>query len=229
MPESPPLSPPTTPPADPADGAKAGQPDAPIPENGPIQIAPPATVSALWEDLKMHTPERKGRHWSRYGLLLLINFILSSGFHVCVLYRFGAFFHRHHLRPLAIISEKLIYHLYHCVIPAAAEIGPALWIPHPLGIVLSSNARLGRYIFLRQGVQIVHVWERGESGVVGDRVRLNTNAMLIRGAMVAEDSIVAAGALVNSYVPPRHMAVGVPARVKPLRPDQIRDEAARSE
>lgn len=224
MPESPPASPP----ADPA-RAEAPAPEAPIPQSGPIQIAPPATVSALWEDLKMHTPERKGRHWARYGLLLLINFLLSSGFHVCVLYRFGAWFHKMHLRPLSIIAEKLIYHLYHCVIPCSAQIGPALWIPHPLGIVLSSRARLGRYIFLRQGVQIVHVWEAGKSGVVGDRVRLNTNAMLIRGAMVAEDSIVAAGAVVNSYVPPKHMAVGVPAKIRPLRPDQIRDESVRSE
>jgi serine O-acetyltransferase len=224
MPESPSASPP----------AERGAPDpapaeAAIPEDGPIQIAPAATVSALWEDLKMHTPERKGRHWTRYALHLAVAFFLSSGFHVCILYRFGAWFHRHRLRPLSIVSEKLIYHLYHCIIPCSARIGPALWIPHPLGIVLSSNARLGRYIFLRQGVQVVHVWEPGKSGVVGDRVRLNTNAMLIRGAMVAEDSIVAAGAVVNCYGPPRHMAVGVPARIKPLRPEQVRDESARSD
>jgi serine O-acetyltransferase len=211
-----------------AEGSPARAPDdAALPESGPIQIAPPATVSALWEDLLAHTPERKGRHWARYTLLLLVSFLLSSGFHVCVLYRFGAFFHRVHLRPLAIIAEKLIYHLYHCIIPCGADIGPGLWIPHPLGIVLSSNARLGRGVWLRQGVQVVHVWVRGQSGVVGDRVRLNTNAMLIKGAMIGEDSIVAAAALVNSYVPPRHMAVGVPAKIKPLRPEQVREESAR--
>jgi len=194
-----------------------------------VQIAEPATLSAVWQDLCVHTPERKGAPLWKHVIRLCITALISSGFHMVLLYRVGAFFHKLHLYPLSLIVEKIIYHWYHCVIPCSARIGPGLWVPHPLGIVLNSRARLGKYVWLRQYAEIVHIWEQdeGRSGIVGDRAHLNSGAILLKGGVVAEDTIIAARAVVTGYIPPRHVAMGIPAKARPMRPEELHEVRTR--
>ena len=192
-----------------------------------VQIAAPVTLSGILEDLVIHAPERMGRPAWRYGLALLTTIVLSSGFHMMVVWRFGAFFHKLRLRPLSIIAEKFIYHWYHCSIPCSVRIGPGLWVPHPLGIVFASRTRIGRGVWMRQHVQIVDIWETIPGGVVGDWARLNTGVILMRGSAIGHQSIVGAAAMVNSVIPPRHLAVGIPAKARPLRPEQVPSTAPR--
>ena len=194
-----------------------------------IEIAEPVTISGIWADLLAHTPPRAGRSWSYYVIRLVTTTILSSGFHMMVVFRIGALMHKLRLIPLSIIAEKIIYHLYHCVMPCSARLGPGIWVPHPLGIVLNSRARLGAGVWLRQGAEIVHVWEedKDKSGLVGDRAQLNSGCILLKGAVVGHDSIVAARALVTKVVPPGHIAVGIPAKFTPLKPDQFPEKGPR--
>jgi len=51
---------------------------------------------------------------------------------------------------------------------------------------------------------------------VADRVLIGMGAILLNGAVVGQDSIVAAGSLVpeGMAIPPRSLAMGSPARVK---------------
>ena len=51
---------------------------------------------------------------------------------------------------------------------------------------------------------------------IGDRVLIGMGAILLNGATVGEDSIVAAGSLVpeGGLIPPRSLAMGTPARVR---------------
>ena len=51
---------------------------------------------------------------------------------------------------------------------------------------------------------------------IGDRVLIGMGAILLNGASVGEDSIVAAGSLVpeGGVIPPRSLAMGSPARVR---------------
>jgi serine acetyltransferase len=182
-----------------------------------IEIAPPATLSAIWEDLLIHTPERLGRPWPLYILRLMATVLLSSGFHMVTLYRIGAFCYRLRLLPLCVIIEKIIYHWYHCLIPCSVRIGKGLWVVHPMNIILNRSARLGKHIWLRQGVEIVHIPPelRDKTGLVGDGVKLHTGAVLTRGAIVGHGATVAARALVNKPIPPGYIAMGIPAEAKP--------------
>lgn len=186
-----------------------------------LELHPGVTISGLREDLLVHTRERNGRPAWRYTIDLLLTTLLSSGFHMMLIWRLGAWCHKCKLLPLSILAEKLVYHLYHCCIPCSVQIGPGMWVPHPLGIVFSSRARIGRNVWVRQHVQIVHVWEGDESGRVGDYAQLNTAAILIRGAVVSHSAVVGAAALVNSTIPPEHVAFGQPAKARPMRPEQI--------
>lgn len=196
-----------------------------------IEISPPVTISGIFADLLIHAPLREGQSWAVYLLRVVLTFLFSSGFHLVFAYRVGAFFHRLHLRPISLLVEKFIYHWYHCVFPCSARIGPGLWVPHPLGIVLNSRARLGADVWLRQGFEIVHIFpeDKDKTGIVGDRAQLNSGAILLRGAVVGHDSIVAARAVVTSYIPPGHVAKGIPAKVSPMSPEQFLDRRPRWE
>lgn len=58
---------------------------------------------------------------------------------------------------------------------------------------------------------------------VEDGVSIGANATILPGVTVGEEAFVAAGAIVTEDVPPRTLAVGAPARHRPL-PDELRGE-----
>ncbi len=194
-----------------------------------IEIAEPVTFRGILPDLLIHSPPRHGRSWPYYVLRLFTTALISSGFHMMLVYRIGAYLHRLRLLPLSLLAEKIIYHWYHCVIPCSVRMGPGVWVPHPLGIVLNSRARLGAGVWLRQFTEIVHVWEedKDRSGIVGDRAQLNSGAIILRGGLVGHDSIVAARAVVTKPVPPKNLAKGIPASSSPLRIEQLPEKTPR--
>ena len=193
----------------------------------PIAVSKPATLSGIRDDLLFNAPMRSGRSVIVYAFMLVFTALLHPGFHAALLYRLSAACHKARLVPLTIVFEKLNYHLYHCILPGDARIGPGLFLPHPLGIVLSKHARLGREVTLRQFSQVMDVTEPGVDGVVGDGVQINAFAAVSRGGSVGEESVVAAKALVTKRVPAEHLAIGIPAGFKALREDQKRDRSPR--
>lgn len=66
---------------------------------------------------------------------------------------------------------------------------------------------------------------------VGDGALVGIGAVVLDGAEVGEEALVAAGALVapGAKVPPRHLVMGVPARVvRPLRDEEVRRQRERA-
>lgn len=190
-----------------------------------IEISAPATLSGIIPDLLMAAPRRGNRSWPAYACRIALAALVSSGFHMMFCHRVGAFCHRCRLKPICLLIEKFIFHWYYCVIPCSARIGPGILVPHPLGIVLNSRSRIGANCWLRQFVEIVDIppSEIDKSGVVGDRVQLNSGAILLRGAVVAHDTILAARTLVSKFVPSGHVAKGIPAQLSPMRQEQYLD------
>lgn len=188
-----------------------------------IQVSPPVTLSGILPDLIVHTPKRKNAPLWKHALRVVATALISSGFHMMLVYRVGAFCDKLHLRPLSLMCERFIYHWYHCLIPTSVQIGPGLWVPHPLGIILNSHVKIGRYVALLQNVEIIDIWpgDIGKSGLVGDRTALYSGAILLRGAVVCEESIVAARSLVSKPVPPQTVAMGMPAEFRPIRSREL--------
>lgn len=187
----------------------------------PTPPSPPATLGAVLEDLLINTPERQGRPWPLYVALLAGTALLHAGFHMVLVHRLAAAAHRTVVgRPVSFVLERVIYHWYHCLIPSSARIGPGLFVPHPMGIILNKRARLGRGVTLRQYAQVIDVTEPGVDGVVGDRAQLNAFAMVVRGGSIGADSIVGARAVVTRPVPDGHVALGIPAECRPMRAEQ---------
>jgi serine O-acetyltransferase len=119
------------------------------------------------------------------------------------------------VKAARIIVQKFIEILTGICIPGGCNIGAGLYIGHFGGIFIDSQARIGANCNIAQGVTI------GEGGrgelhgvpVLGDRVHVGANAVILGKITIENDAVVGPGAVVMSSVPPCGVAMGNPARV----------------
>ena len=99
-----------------------------------------------------------------------------------------------------------------------AQIGPGLFLSHPVGVVIGPGVKIGSDVFVGAGVLLGSTY--GESRrhptsgfpTIADRARILAKASVIGPVTVGVDAAVGAHALVLSDVPPGTIARGVPAR-----------------
>lgn len=96
----------------------------------------------------------------------------------------------------------------------ARAVGTQLLLPHPYGIQISRNASIGSRCTIFQHVTIgeSHGTMDG-SPRIEDDVVIGANAVLIGPIVVGKNSVVGAGTVLTTSVPPDSIAVGVPGRV----------------
>lgn len=125
--------------------------------------------------------------------------------------------------PLAVFGRKLavIRHRFWSIvtgadIPINADIGGGLLLPHPNGVVIHPGARIGPNCLIFQQVTI---GMRGSHGVpvLGGHVDVGAGARILGAVTVGNDAEIGANAVVLVDVPCNHVAVGVPAVVRPRK------------
>ncbi|MCB9594092.1 MAG: serine acetyltransferase [Sandaracinaceae bacterium] len=84
-------------------------------------------------------------------------------------------------------------------LPADAEIGPGLCLPHPTGVVLNDRVRIGRGVAIFQQVTLGE-W-KGDTPEVEDGAALFAGAKVIGGVRVGAGAMVGANAVVHRDVP----------------------------
>lgn len=150
--------------------------------------------------------------------------LLSLGFWALQVYRFGHLRYRFQTRlirwPLALVHAvlaKLAEMLTGISIGVQAEIGRRLVIEHCSGIVVHGHARLGDDCILRQGVTLGnrHLHDPLGAPRLGDRVNVGAGAKILGRVVIGNDVDIGANAVVLCDVPDGHIAVGVPAVVRP--------------
>jgi 2,3,4,5-tetrahydropyridine-2,6-dicarboxylate N-acetyltransferase len=99
------------------------------------------------------------------------------------------------------------------VINIAARIGQGTMID--MNAVLGARAVIGKDCHIGAGAVIAGVLEPPSKKpvVIGDKVLVGANAVVLEGVKVGDGSVVAAGAVVVKNVPPGVVVAGVPARV----------------
>ena len=147
------------------------------------------------------------------------------GFFALAVHRFGAW--RYSVRPRVLrapfyvayrVAFVAVQALTGIEIPCEVKRGRRLRIEHHSGIIVNGAAVLGDDVVLRNSVTI-GVRRTNEPGapIIGDRVDIGAGAVILGDIRVGEDSVVGANAVVIRDVPPRSLAVGVPARLRPRR------------
>lgn len=122
---------------------------------------------------------------------------------------------------LARIAMKVCNLVLGCSVPLDARIGAGSVCEHRgLGVVIHEEAVVGERVHILTGV-VVGGRGRGVDGapIIEDDVTLAPGAKVLGPVTVGRGSIVGANAVVLADVPPYSLAVGIPAVVRPLRPE----------
>ncbi|MET3142542.1 UNVERIFIED_ORG: serine O-acetyltransferase [Arthrobacter sp. UYEF2] len=98
-----------------------------------------------------------------------------------------------------------------------ATIGRRLFIDHGTGIVVGETAEIGDDVLMYQGVTLGGraLSKTKRHPTIGNRVMLGAGAKILGPVLVGDDSAVGANAVVVHDVPAEHVAVGIPATVRP--------------
>ena len=121
------------------------------------------------------------------------------------------------LRSLARSIAKLRHRFWSVVtgadIPLSCQIGGGLLLPHPNGVVVHPDVRIGPNCLLMQQVTLGS--GGGTPGVpaLAGRVDIGAGAKVLGGVMLGAHCIVGANAVVLDDVPAGATVVGIPARI----------------
>lgn len=103
-------------------------------------------------------------------------------------------------------------------IPLNSRIGGGLMIPHPNGIVIHPDARIGPNCLIFQQVTIGS--GKGGFPVLEGHVDIGAGAKVLGGITLHEHCVVGANSVVLQDVPAHATAVGMPARIIPRDPSR---------
>lgn len=106
-------------------------------------------------------------------------------------------------------------------IPLNVSIGGGLLMPHPNGIVIHPDAKIGPNCLIFQQVTIGHGGKPG-APVIGGHVDIGAGAKVLGGIALGDHARVGANAVVTKDVPAGATAVGIPATVSGMPSQQER-------
>lgn len=167
--------------------------------------------------------------WPRIAFMLLIR---RTNWGAYILIRLIAHFHARGQRRRLQWATTMLRRDFGCFVQPTAQIGPGLRLPHPNGIVIGSGVSIGaRCTIFHQVTFGARTLGKGFSADyprLGNDVTVFAGAKLVGPITIGDGAVVGANAVVTCDVPPYHRAVGIPARVSPMKnagPNGLADKA----
>ena len=131
------------------------------------------------------------------------------------------------IREKTKIGKKIIIGT-NTIIDGNVEIGD--FVKLESNVYIPTHTKIGSFVFVGPGVVLTNDKYpqrlREEYTPVGpileNSVTIGANAAILPGVRIGEGAMVATGSVVTKNVPPWNLAIGVPARFKPL-PERLRE------
>jgi serine O-acetyltransferase len=151
---------------------------------------------------------------------------LAQGFWAVAVHRFGNW--RMGIRPWILRAPvSLAYRFLHKFVEWTCGISISYWVRvgrrvhlwHQGGMILGARA-IGDDVHIRQNTTLGSARTgdgRWMKPVIGDRADIGVGAVILGPISIGHDSIVGANAVVLQDVPPEHIALGVPAVIRPRK------------
>jgi serine O-acetyltransferase len=114
-------------------------------------------------------------------------------------------------RKLAVLRHRFWSTVTGADIPLNCEIGGGLSMPHPNGIVIHPDSRIGPNCMIFQ--QVTLGMSHGGVPQIGGHVDIGAGAKLLGAIQVGDHARIGANAVVMCDVPADTTAVGIPARI----------------
>lgn len=116
------------------------------------------------------------------------------------------------LRKLAVIRHLFWSVVTGADIPLNSHIGGGLVMPHPNGIVIHPDAKIGVNCLIFQQVTIGNSGKRGVP-TIGTHVDIGAGAKILGPVTIGDNARIGANAVVLGDVPAGKTAVGIPAKI----------------
>lgn len=129
-----------------------------------------------------------------------------------ILYRHNIsnFFYKHKFNRISKYLAYKLYRKYNCWISPKAQLGKNILFPHPLGIVIGEGAIIGDNCIIYQNVTIgrkkidIEEYPELKNGVI-----VYSNATIIGGITIGEESTIGCNTIVLKSVEPNSKCIGV--------------------
>jgi serine O-acetyltransferase len=141
----------------------------------------------------------------------LLKTLLTDGTAAMFWYRAMQWSTRWRLTPLSMIFNKINAICCQCIIGRGADFGPGFVLIHSQGIVINSNVRGGRQIFIEHQVTIGA--EKNQTPILEDNIFIGAGAKIIGPVRIGRWSRIGANAVVVHDVPQGATVGGIPAKV----------------
>lgn len=121
-------------------------------------------------------------------------------------------------RKVAVLRHRFWSIVTGADIPVNCHIGGGLLLPHPSGVVIHPDARIGPNCLIFSGAVIGTRRRHCESleegpPIIGGHVEVGANATILGAVRIGDHALIGAGAVVLIDVPEARSAVGVPAAI----------------
>lgn len=116
------------------------------------------------------------------------------------------------IKSVAILQYRFWSVVTGAEIPMNTQIGGGLLIPHPNGIVIHSDVKIGPNCLILQQVTIGAIDDSGTPQIAG-HVDIGAGAKVLGPIEIGAHAKIGANAVVLSNVPASKTAVGIPARI----------------
>lgn len=93
-----------------------------------------------------------------------------------------------------------------------ADIGPGLYLPHPVDVTIGASVKIGRGATILNGVTIIGI-EGAGLPLLGDNVTIYSGAKVIKPVRIGDNSVIGALSLCNKDVPSDSVMYGIPPNV----------------
>lgn len=150
------------------------------------------------------------------------NAIVYSGLHAIWAHRVShALWTRGH-RGIARVISQITRGLTGIEIHPGATIGRRFFIDHGMGVVIGETAEIGDDVMLYHGVTLggSELVQRKRHPTIGNGVMIGAGAKVLGPITIGEGSAVGANAVVTKSAPPNSILTGIPAKIRPRKPNQ---------
>ena len=110
-------------------------------------------------------------------------------------------------------AAKILFYLFKIEVSRSAVIGGGLRLPHPMGIIIAPNTKIGEDCDLYADVRLVLAHGNKQGPTIGRHVFLGDGAKVVGAVTVGDDTVIGVSSVVTKNMPSQVVAVGIPARV----------------
>ena len=173
-------------------------------------------LGLLGEDLnnaRSHDPAARGD---------LENALVYSGLHAIWSHRVShSLWERGYRAPARILSQ-LARFFTGVEIHPGATIGRRFFIDHGMGVVIGETAEIGDDVMLYHGVTLggSELVQRKRHPTLEDGVMVGAGAKVLGPITIGAGSAIGANAVVTKDAPANSILTGIPAKIRPRKPDQ---------